>query len=49
LAVQVPFGLFVYWLLVYVIRLQAYQDVRTLAAEQWRLRREKVTPAGGSI
>ena len=41
LATQVLFGAVVYFLLIYVFKVQAYLDLQTLAMEQWRLHRER--------
>ena len=41
LAVQVPVGVVVYGGLVHLSRLQAYQDVRQLLAEQWERRKQR--------
>jgi PST family polysaccharide transporter len=41
LIVQVPFGIVIYGILIHILKVRAYVEVRELAAEQWRLRYEK--------
>lgn len=39
LATQVSFGAVIYFLIIYIFKLQVYLDLQTLAKEQWQLRR----------
>lgn len=49
LAIQVPVGMGFYLGLIHLFKLPAYRDVRSLAAEQWRLRRGHRVPAKKSV
>jgi PST family polysaccharide transporter len=48
LAIQVPVGVAVYWSLVHLFKVPAYQDVRALAYEQWHLHQGRRTPGSRS-
>jgi len=45
LAVQVSFGMVVYFLFIHVFKIQAYQDLRALALAQWQLRKGQIMSA----
>jgi hypothetical protein len=50
LAVQMLAGIVIYWSLVHLFKVEAYQDARALVIEQWRLRREgRRRPIGKSV